>query len=98
MRVKKYLKVMSLGSDAIQGLASCSNGRRMLSPKLCSPPAPSCAAPMIPAPAPVITIQPSCTIRRPNSRAASAAGSVGGVRAEPKTVTLRTARYGANTL
>ena len=53
---------------------------------------------MIPAPAPVITIQPACTIRRPNSRAASAAGSVGGVRAEPKTVTLRTARYGANTL
>src|SRR5207237_4509299 len=39
LRVKKYLNVMSLGSEAIQGLASCSNGRRMFSPKLFSPPA-----------------------------------------------------------
>ena len=96
--MKKYLKVMSFGSAAIHGFASCSNGRRMLSPKLRSPPAPSCAAPMMPAPAPVTTIHPSSTMRRPNSRAATAASSVPGVRAEPNTVTLRTCRYGAKTL
>ena len=98
LRVKKYLNVMSFGSDAIQGFASCSNGRRMLSPKLCSRPAPCCAAPMIPPPAPVTTIQPSATMRRPNSRAAAAASSPGAVRAEPNTVTLRTPLYGAKTL
>ena len=92
LRVKKYLKVMSLGSAAIHGLASCSNGSRMFSPKLCSPPAPSWAAPMIPAPAPVITIQPSCTMRWPKSRAVTAASSLIAVRAEPNTVTLRTPR------
>jgi hypothetical protein len=68
-RVKKYLKVTSLGSSAIHGLASCSNGRRMFSPKLFSPPAPSWAAPMMPAPAPVTTIHPSSVIRLPKSRA-----------------------------
>jgi len=40
LRVKKYLKVISLGSEAIQGLASCSKGSWMLSPKLRSAPAP----------------------------------------------------------
>ena len=53
---------------------------------------------MMPAPAPVTTIQPSCTIRRPNSWAASAADSTRAVRAEPNTVTFRVSRYGAQTL
>ena len=98
MRVKKYLKLMSLGSEAIQGFASCSNGKRMLSPKLFSPPAPSCAAPMMPAPAPVTTIQPSSVIRLPKSRAFSVASSLDVERAEPKTVTFRVPLYGAYTL
>src|SRR3989449_3022882 len=37
---------------------------------------------MMPPPAPVTTIQPSATMRRPNSRAATAAASSGAVRAE----------------
>ena len=53
---------------------------------------------MTPEPAPVTTIQPSCTMRWPKSRAVIAAASLTAVRAEPNTVTLRTARYGANTL
>src|SRR5499427_10309212 len=98
LRVKKYLKVISLGSEAIHGFASCSNGRRMFSPKLFSPAAPSCAAPMIPAPAPVTTIQPSSVMRLPKSRALSVAASLEVARAEPKTVTLRTLAYGAHVL
>jgi len=90
--VKKYLNVMSLGSEAIHGFASCSNGSRILRPNDRSPPAPSWAAPMMPAPAPVTTIQPSSTMRRPNISAAMAADCVGAVRAEPNTVTLRTPR------
>ena len=38
------------------------------------------------------------TMLRPKSRAVTAAASPPAVRAEPNTVTLRTARYGANTL
>ena len=40
LRVKKYRMVMSFGSPWTTGLADCSNGRRMLSPKLLSRPAP----------------------------------------------------------
>src|SRR4029453_11582837 len=93
-----YLNVMSLGSEAIHGFASCSKGSRMLSPNERSPPPPACAPPMIPAPAPVTTIHPCSTMRRPNVTAAIAADCVGSVRAEPNTVTLRTSRYGAKTL
>ena len=64
-RVKKYLKLMSLGSSAIQGLASCSLGSRMFSPKERSRPAPSWAAPMTPLPAPVMTIHPASVMRLP---------------------------------
>src|SRR5205807_6467539 len=97
-RVKKYLNVMSFGSEAIHGFASCSKGSRMLRPKLRSPPAPACAAPMIPAPAPVTTIQSCSTMRRPNVTAATEAGSPAGVRADPNTVTFGTSAYGAKTL
>ena len=34
--------------------APCSKGSRMFNPKECSAPAPSCAAPMIPSPPPVM--------------------------------------------
>ena len=98
LRVKKYLNVMSLGSSAIHALASCSNGSRMFSPKDRSRPAPSCAAPMTPLPAPVITIQPAPVIRLPNPWACRETGWSAGVRADPNTVTLGTWRYGANTL
>ena len=40
LRVKKYLKLMSLGSPAIHALASCSNGSRMFRPNERSRPAP----------------------------------------------------------
>ena len=64
-RVKKYLKLTSLGSSAIHGLASCSDGSRMLMPNDRSPPAPSWAAPITPLPAPVITIQLTAVMRLP---------------------------------
>ena len=48
---------MSLGSSAMNWLAAASNGRRMLTPKEFSVPAPSMPAAMIPGPAPVMTIQ-----------------------------------------
>ena len=67
LRVKKYLKRISLGSEAIQGFASCSKGRRMLRPKERSPPAPSWAELMTPPPAPVITIHPAPVMRLPNA-------------------------------
>ena len=53
---------------------------------------------MIPAPAPVTTIQPCSTMRRPNVTAATEAGSPAGVRADPNTVTFGTSAYGAKTL
>ena len=71
LRVKKYLKLMSLGSSWMVRLAFCSKGRRMLTPKLFSRPAPPCAASMIPPPAPVITMKPACTRRFANLLAAS---------------------------
>src|SRR5688500_12083066 len=40
LRVKKYLKLMSLGSLAMNVFVACSNGRRMARPKLGSAPAP----------------------------------------------------------
>src|SRR5207245_1025588 len=52
-RVKKYLKLMSLGSEAMNGLGLASNGSTMLTPNELSWPAPSLAALMIPGPAPV---------------------------------------------
>src|SRR5438132_3151264 len=42
--------------------ARCSDGKRMLSPKLCARPAPRCAAPMIPSPPPVTTMKLCATI------------------------------------
>ena len=53
---------------------------------------------MMPAPAPVTTIQPSSVIRLPKRRAFSVASSLDVERAEPKTVTLRVPLYGAYTL
>lgn len=98
LRVKKYLKEISFGSSAIQGLASCSKGSRMLSPKDRSAPAPSWADPITPPPAPVMTIQPAPVMRLPKALACSEIGCARGVRAEPNTVTLGTFRHGANTL
>ena len=89
LRVKKYLQAMSLGSSWMKVLGACSNGSSMLTPKLRSRPAPSCAARMIPSPAPVITMYPCSTIARANATACAYAGSLSRVRAEPKTVTLR---------
>jgi hypothetical protein len=50
------------------------------------------AAPMIPLPAPVTTIQPDSAILRPNSTALSWSECAASVRAEPKTVTFLTWR------
>ena len=58
LRVKKYFIEMSFSSPAMNGLAACSNGNRMLTPKEWVRPAPSSPAAMIPGPAPVTTIQP----------------------------------------
>ena len=65
--MKKYLNEISLGSEAIQGFASCSNGRRMLRPNERSPPAPSWAELITPPPAPVITIHPAPVMRLPKA-------------------------------
>ena len=51
------------------GLASCSNGSRMLTPMLLSRPAPTWPASMMPLAAPVMTMQPAWATRRPNSTA-----------------------------
>src|SRR5206468_7881987 len=90
LRVKKYLKEISLGSSAIHGLASCSNGRRMFMPKDRWRPAHSWAAPMTPLPAPVMTIQPASVIRFPKARACCDAGWSAAMRADPKTVPFGT--------
>ena len=58
LRVKKYFISTSLGSWAMKALADCSKGRRMLTPRAMSRPAPSMPAAMIPGPAPVTIIQP----------------------------------------
>ena len=89
LRVKKYRKLMSLGSPAITSLAGCSKGSRMLTPKEASRPAPPWAAAMMPPPAPVITIQPAYTMRAAKVRACSQSGLPGWVRALPKIATLR---------
>ena len=81
---------MSLGSSAIQGLASCSMGRRMFRPNERSRPAPSWAAPMTPLPAPVMTIQPDVGHPLPEADACADTGCSDAVRAEPKTVTFGT--------
>ncbi len=69
LRVKKYRKLTSFGSSAMNWLVAASNGRRMLTPKARSGPAPSIPASMIPGPAPVITIQSRAAIARANRRA-----------------------------
>ena len=72
LRVKKYRKLMSFGSSAMNWPWSRSRtGSRMLTPKECSAPAPSMPASMIPGPAPVMTIQ---------SRSAIAAAKAGPAR------------------
>ena len=76
----------------MQGLASCSWGSRMLTPKACSGPAPSMPAAMIPGPAPVITIQSARASSAAKSRARMYTGSSGQVRAEPNMVTLGMSR------
>ena len=62
LRVKKYLKLISLGSCSMNGLVFCSNGSRIASPKDGSGPAPPCPAAMMPPPAPVMTIHPAPAI------------------------------------
>ena len=89
LRVKKYLKVISFLSCWMIGLAACSQGRRMLAPKLFSGPAPSWPACMMPGPAPVMTMKPAAVILRANSTACLYSVLLGCVRAEPKMVTLR---------
>ena len=98
LRVKKYLQLINLASWAITSFASCSNGRRMFNPKLAARPAPSWPAFMMPLAAPVMTSHPARAIRRPNAWAAGYAECWRGIRAEPNIATLRTARYGRNTL
>ncbi len=68
-RVKKKRQSMNRLSLATNSLACCSKGRRMLMPKLLPLPAPSLPAFMMPGPAPVITMNPSLTMRRANWRA-----------------------------
>ena len=82
---------MSFGSPRITSFACCSKGRRMLTPKDASRPAPAWAAPMMPSPAPVIVIQPSSVMRAAKSNACCQAGSSRRVRALPNTDTLRRA-------
>ena len=60
-------------------------------PKECSRPAPSFAACMMPPPPPVMTIMPFSRMSSAQRRAWRYWGCSGGVRAEPKTQTLRTA-------
>ena len=62
----------------------------MFTPKLRSAPAPPWAAPMMPSPAPVMTIQPARTMASAKSRAWRQVGWSGPVRALPNTATLRT--------
>lgn len=71
LRLKKYLKLMTLPSLTITPPPAGSKGSTMLTAKLFSAPAPSMPAVMIPGPPPVITIQPSSAISRPTSRAAA---------------------------
>ena len=97
LRVKKYFMLTYFSSPAMTGLAPCSNGRRIATPMLCSRPAPSIAACMIPGPAPVTMIQPRSASAFAMRRACSYTGSSVRVRAEPKTVALGICSYGANT-
>ncbi len=53
---------------------------------------------MMPPPAPVMIMKPLSATRRANSCAVRYSAVPGWVRAEPKAATLRTPRYGANTL
>ena len=69
LRVKKYFIETSFPSEAMVGLVCCSKGRRMLTPRLRSRPAPSIAAAMMPGPAPVTTIHPSPASASATSRA-----------------------------
>ena len=88
----------SLGSFEMNSFGSCSNGSRMFTPKLRSRPAPSWHACMMPCPAPVMTMKPAAVIRRANSCAVRHGAEFCARRAEPNTLTLRTARYGVNIL
>ena len=58
------------------GLASCSNGSRMLTPKLRSRPAPRWQASMMPPPAPVMTMKPASAMARANASAVRKIGVV----------------------
>ena len=69
LRVKKYLNVISLGSSTMTGLADCSKGSRMLTPKLFSAPAPTLPAFMMPSAAPVMTMKSLAASWRANSTA-----------------------------
>ena len=69
LRVKKYFIETSLGFSAMNSLAPCSNGKRMLIPKAWSGPAPSRPAAMMPGPAPVTVDQPWAASRAARSRA-----------------------------
>src|SRR3989304_1229630 len=50
LRVKKYLKLISLGSPSMTTFGSTSIGKRIAAPKLRSAPAPSCPASIRPRP------------------------------------------------
>ena len=90
LRLKKYRKLMSFESPAITSFARCSKGSRMFTPNDEERPAPPCAAPMMPSPAPVITIQPASTTRSAKRCAWTQSLCSGPVRALPNTATLRT--------
>ena len=53
---EEVVEVDELRVASMMTFACCSKGRRMLRPKLCSRPAPRWAAPMMPSPAPVMTM------------------------------------------
>ncbi len=77
LRVKKYRISTSLGSWAMNSLAPCSWGRRMLTPSERSRPRPRIPAAMMPGPAPVTTIQPRSAMRSASRRACTYKGSSG---------------------
>ena len=71
LRVKKYFIATTRSEPASGPSGPSSKGRRIVTPRLCSGPAPSVAAAMMPGPAPVTTIQPLSASRRASSRACS---------------------------
>ena len=73
----------------------CSEGKRMLSAKLCARPAPRCTAPMIPSLPPAISMKPCLTISHAKSVAILQLGESSALRPDPKTATFRKCLNGA---